>query len=303
MSKRSKRPGLSAKSRAKLKRASIVTLALLAFGLLMYAQIVRPDQLASSYTVRLNSASDQLESCFSDLTATSKLKIFGAPDIPLQAKRQDLKAIHQAVEQCESQLKQFNVDSQTLQGLRLSGYTAGYRAAVINQNQALAVVGESSDVLSQYKRLASFLDEYFASLEAFVDYTEQLNQTGNNTSTLYSQGYQLAEQGKSLHQQAARVRALNPSAGFEGIIQPTAAMLDEAANGFDNLGAGYARGNDNLINTGFKQIESAQATYSGSVINLPFEQLQNSYTIKQVAALPNKIVNLRQSQQLGRIQE
>lgn len=296
MKRSSQRPGLSVKSRAKLKRAGVIAMALLAFGLMAYAQVIRPNQLAHAYEYRLSEAALKLESCFTDLTTTTKLQIFSAPDIELRDKRQDLKTIRDNITLCRAELKYFNQESQSLRGLRFSGYTTEYRTANTNQQQALEVVGQSSDVLSQYDQLAAFLDQYFASLEAYVTSTGQLNGAGN-TAALASQTHQFAEQGAELHRQAARIRTLNAGAGFETVIQPTAAMLDKAADGFDYLAVGYARGDDYTVTTGFEMIEAADREYNAVVINLPFEKLQASYTVKQVAALPGKLVDLHQAQQ------
>lgn len=289
-----KRTGKKRPTSAKLKRAGIIMIAGLAFGLLTYGQIVRPNQHAAAYERQLDASASRLQACFERLVVTEKLRIFYAPDIPIEAKRQDIAAIKASIRDCGEELKRFNSGSQTLRRLSFSGYTAHYRAAQADQQHALNVTGQSSDVLVQYERLAEFLDQYYASLELFVSATAELNQVGD-TSLLAGQASQFGEQGSELHRQAAQLRSLTPAAGFGEVIEPTAVMLDQAADGFDYLSTGYANNNDADITLGFGLIESAVASYNSSVMNLPFNALQDNYAIKQVAGLPDKVKDLHQN--------
>ncbi len=277
---------------ANLKRAGIIAAVLLGVGLLVFAQVIRPNQHADVYEKRLSNAAAQLQDCFGALANTNNFRIFYAPDIELALKQQNVRDIQAAIRKCSAELGRFNTEAQTLPRLQLSGYSGNYRAAWTDKHKSLQVAGQSNDVLMQYGRLVDFLGQYFARLTPFVTYTSELNQI-SDTSLLAGRVAELEEQGNDLRRQAARVRALKPSVGFEPVIQPTAAMLDQAADGFELLASGHRQRNDGSVAQGFQEIESAVADYNSTVQNLPFSLLQTNYTVQQVAALPGKIESLR----------
>jgi hypothetical protein len=227
------------------------------------------------------------------LADLGKLKLFEAPDVTMEQKHQSIVTIKATIHKCATELQHFNTAAQSLQELQFSGYTSHYRSAKAIKDHSLNTGGQSNDVLAQYSQLANFLEDYFTALTPFVDDTTALNQLNGDTNQLYYRVDELGEQGNDLHTRAAAIRQLKPLTGFESIIQPTALMLDHAADGFDNLAYGYRTGNDIVITYGFHAVEGAVADYDGTVNNLPFESLQTSYIIKQVTALPVKFNDLK----------
>jgi hypothetical protein len=240
----------------------------------------------------MSQSASQIQNCFNQLADTSKLKLFEAPDVTLDQKRQSTATIETVARKCANNLQQYNTQAQQLQSLYLSGYTSHYRSAHVIKEHALDIAGQSNDALAQYQQLASFLDDYFKQLTPFVAYTDDLSNLVD-TNVLYGSIKQLNSQGNDLHARATAIRNLKPATGFEGIIQPTALMLDNAADGFDNLALGYSLGSDPIITNGFHSIEKATADYDSNVKNLPFASLQNSYIIKQVNGLPVKYNDLK----------
>ncbi len=281
--------------KAHLKRATVVFVALLAFSLLAYAEIIRPNQHARAYDSRLSVAADDLHNCFLQLADNENSAIFYAPDIPLAQKQDNIKTIQQSIRRCNGELQRFYYDAQTLQSLYLSGYTADYRQSRTTKDHALNVAGQSNDVLRQYDQMATFLGEYYQGLEQFIEYTDKLNQTAD-LSSLQNQVPQLRQQAAELRAQATDMRKLKPTPGFEPMVGPTAAMLDQAASGFDLLASGYSRQNDTTITAGFTAIESAVATYNASVQQMSFDLLVKAYITKQVAALPGKVEDLSRAE-------
>ncbi len=278
----------------RLRRIGIVLLTIAAFSLLAYAQIVRPNQHARNYDIQLGEASERLQSCFLKLADNEDLKLFGAPDISIRQKQQDVRTVQGNLRQCSRELQIFNLHAQKLQKLYLSGYTEEYRRALLTEQHAMNIAGQSSDVLEQYGQLSNFLQQYFASLLPFTTYFDELNRLPD-VSVLSGRIPQLRQQAGDLHAQAQNVRTSKPFPGFETMIQPTATMLTKAGDGYDLLADGYATGNDRTIDLGFKMVESAVADYNGSVGQLSFDLLIKSYTVKQAAALPAKIEDLRRS--------
>src|SRR5690242_14995949 len=94
---------LAGLKKPKVKRAAIWLAVFLAVALLAYAEVIRPNQDAKTYTTRLDSSSKPLEKCFEDLTKTTELKSFYAPDVALEVKQQDMSAILKQISACREE--------------------------------------------------------------------------------------------------------------------------------------------------------------------------------------------------------
>ncbi len=284
-----KRPHLTARQASKLKRTVVVATILIALALLVFAEVVRPNQEAKTYTSRLDTASKPLQSCFDDLAKTTELNIYYAPDTALITRQQDARTITNEINICRTELATFEAAAQQLSGQQLAGYTNTYRTAKVNQRQAIDVAGQSRDVLNQYARLADFLTAYYKHIEAFSSYM-----TATNESTFFDTArlQAMSAQADDMRVRADQIRALQSPPEFNDTKTTTAAMFTTAASGFDNLVGGYNFGNDSTVNLGYRQIDEAQTSYDSTVINLPFEQLTRSYIPQQVMQLPVKIENL-----------
>lgn len=284
-----KRPTLTARQASRLKRTLVMATVLIAVSLLVFAEVIRPNQEAKSYTSRLDAASKPLQACFEDLSKTTELNIYYAPDIALVTKQQDAKTISSEINVCRAELADFEAAAQQLSGQQLAGYTNTYRTAKVNQRQAIDIAGQSRDVLNQYARLSEFLTNYYRHIEAFTTYMTAVN------STTFFDGVRLQDMSKQaddMRVRADQLRNLASPQEFNESRTATATMLTTAASGFDNLVGGFSFGNDTTVNLGYAQIDEAQTSYDSKVINLPFEQLTSSYIPKQVLQLPIKIENL-----------
>jgi hypothetical protein len=293
----------SAKKLSKKAKNIIVIFSIVLFAvLLVFAEVIRPNQDAKAYTARLNSASQPLNSCFEKLADTTSLDIYYAPDITIQDRQKDAKTITTQVDACRAQLKDFNTEARDLLNLHLAGYTQTYHEAKVNQRQAYDVIGQSNDVLNQYADLATFLSNYYEHIGVFLDYF-------NNLQTIekaYPYSYPdratvatLSSQASDLHKRAAAIRALPTTAStasFADTKTETADMFDAYAAGFDNVVKGYTNYSDYYRSLGYKQVDAAVATYDAKVVTLPFEQLKASYIPKQVQQLPVKVKNLLAAQ-------
>lgn len=281
----------------RLKRYSLVAAIVLAAVLLVFAEVIRPNQDAKSYTARLEAASKPLQACFEKLSATTELGIYSAPDIPLKDKQKDATTITNQINACRDQVDAFNAQAHRLLSLHFAGYTQTYHQAKVNQRQAYDVIGQSQDVLNQYSELAAFLSEYYGHIDAFLSYFQNIQQIENNGGFPSAASVKvLSQQAADLHKRATAVRGLKANPGFEQVKTATADMFDAIAVGFDNAVVGYSNFSDYYTNVGIKQIDAAVATYDSTVINLPFDQLQVSYVPKQVQQLPVKVENLLAAQ-------
>ena len=143
----------------KIKSISVVFGVILLASLLVFAEVIRPNQDAKAYTTRLNTASQPLNSCFEKLADTTTLDIYYAPDIAVQDRQKDAKVITDQVNICRDQLKTFNTQARDLLNLHFAGYTHTYYQAKVSQRQAYDVIGQSNDVLNQYSDMAAFFDD------------------------------------------------------------------------------------------------------------------------------------------------
>lgn len=279
----------------KVMRITIAVWAILIIGLLIFAEVVRPNQDASGYTTRLNDASKPLEACFTKLSETTQLPIYYAPDVVLKDKQTDIATIRKQIAACRQQLASFNASAHKLMDFRFAGYTTSYKAAKVNQRQAYDVVGQSTDVMDQYDRLASFLSAYYDHISAFQDYTASLSKL-NTYYITNSNGKALASQADDLRARADDIRKLDAPAEFETTKQATADMFTKAATGFDNVAYGYTNAADYYTTIGFSQVDAATKSFDSTIVNMPFEQLIASYVPKQVQQLPGKVVDLLAAQ-------
>jgi hypothetical protein len=151
------------------RRALIVVTAVLMVALLVFAEIIRPDQDARAYTARLQASSRPLQACFEKLADTTQSDIFYAPDIAIKDRQADAATISKQVAICQKELAHFNAVAGELLNLHFSGYTQTYHQAKVNQRQAYDVIGQSSDVLDQYGDLAAMLTSYYAHIKVFLD--------------------------------------------------------------------------------------------------------------------------------------
>ena len=278
------------------RRAIMVMIILLMVGLLVFAEIIRPDQDARSYSKDLQAATQPLEKCFEKLANTTTLDIYYAPDIAIQDRQKDAATISKQVAACRQELNHFNEVTGQLLSLHLAGYTQTYHQAKVYQRQAMDIIGQSSDVLNQYGDLADMLSQYYAHIKVFLDdfaYLQSVEQYAYPTNGMISQ---LAGQAKDLHQRAADIRGLKTTSNFDQMRLATADMFDRYATGFDYVVQGYANYNDATKKLGFDMIDLAVSDYDSTVIVLPFKQLQSSYIPKQVQQLPVKVRNLLAAQ-------
>lgn len=275
---------------AKYKRAIVAICAVLILVLLAYAEILRPNQDANAYVKHLDSTSKPLQRCFEDLSETTQLKIYYAPDIALEQKRQDTATILKQIDTCRADLKDFNAESHDLINLHLSGYTSPYRQAKVYQRQAFDIVGQSNDVLDQYTKMATFLSGYYDHIIAFKTYTQELE--SNKYYIGDAQLTTMQQQADDLRHRATQIRELDAPAEFSTTKTDTAAMFTTAATGLDNIVKGSRNGNGYTTEAGYQSINKANADYDSRVINMPFEQLIKSYIPKQVNQLPAKVENL-----------
>jgi hypothetical protein len=275
---------------AQYKRASVAISALLVILLIAYAEVIRPNVDASNYIKGLDSSSKPLESCFTDLAETTQLQLYYAPDIALSEKRQDTATILKQIDTCRKDLASFEDESHQLTNLHFSGFTTKYRQAKVYQRQAFDVAGQSKDVLNQYNVLAGFLSSYYDHIIAFSTYNDEL--AANKFYLGSAQLNTMAQQAADLRQRATQIRELDAPAEFNKTKLDTATMMANSATGFENVVNGYRIGSDQLVETGYNQIDQAAEEYSSTIINLPFTQLTKSYIPKQVAQLPAKVANL-----------
>lgn len=281
----------------KAKRYSIIAAVVIFVVLLVFAEIIRPNQDAKSYTARLNASSKPLEDCFRELADTTELDIYYAPDIAINEKQRDVKTIAGQINTCQNELNVFDAQAHKLLNLHFAGYTQVYHEAQVNQRQAYDVVGQSNDVLQQYSELAVFLEQYYAHVDVFLAYFKDVQKIEASYSQPSTASIKvISQQAADLRKRAAIIRQLKASPGFEMTKLSTAEMFENMATGFENTAKGYANYNDNFKNLGFKQVDEAVAVYDSKIINLPFEQLKVSYVPKQVQQLPVKVETLLATQ-------
>ncbi len=285
------------KSFRRTKKVSVIAGIVVLVALIIFAEIIRPDQDARSYTNRLQSATQPLNDCFEKLSDTTSLDIYYAPDIALKEKQSDVKSVADQVAACRTQLASFDKQAHDLLNLHFAGYTQTYHQAKVNQRQAYDVIGQSQDVLNQYADLADFLNTYYSHIEAYLSYFNNLQTIeksyGNPTKATVAV---LAGQASDLHKRATQIRAMPDNISFNDIKQPTADMFDAMGTGFDNVVKGYTNYSDYYRNIGDKQVDAAVANYDSTIIDLPFSRLQSSYVPKQVQQLPVKVKNLLAAQ-------
>jgi hypothetical protein len=274
----------------KSRRVTLWVVTIMAIVLLAYAEVIRPNQDAQSYTKRLDSASQPLDKCFDKLAETTQLKTYGAPDISLAVKQQDMATILQQITTCREELKKFDHSAQQLLSLRLAGYTATYRQAKVDQRQAYDVIGQSNDVLNQYRDLATFLQTYYGHITSFKNYTDAMS--GDVTYYDTSRVREIRSQAADLRKRADEVAKLKSPAEFNATKASTGDMFRSAATGLENFADGYSTANDYLTSLGYSQIDQAVRQYDSTVINMPFDQLTKSYIPQQVVGLPAKVENL-----------
>lgn len=275
----------------KYKRSIMVVSILLAISLLAYAEVIRPNLDAKTYTNHLSSASTPLQKCFEQLAGTTELSMFYAPDVELRSKEDDTTAILRQIDACRIQLNRFEQESRQLAGVPLGSLSASYRQAKVHQRQAFDVIGQSNDVLNQYHKMATFLAEYYAHIAAFSSYASEL-QTNEQAYISNARLRVMEQQAANLHERAATITKLEAPREFAGTKTETAAMFSKLAGGFDSIIVGIRSGDGNLIQTGYRQADEAAAFYDSTVINLPFDQLTKSYIPTQVEQLPVKVENL-----------
>lgn len=268
----------------------MLVLACSAFGLLTYAQLVRPNMLAASYNDRLAAAAGDLQHCFRQLAATQNQKLYETPDLAIDDKRQQLDTIRRTLGACGRSLESFTAAAQSLPQLRFSGYTDTYQAAVAHQRHALDIAGQSRDVLRQHGRTVAYMDEHLTVLPPFLEYTTAVNSLPDLT-VLAGRTPQLAAQAVQLHGIADRASQATPAAGMENLAQPTAAMFDQAADGLDYLASGYRLADDGRIAVGFGLLEGAVATYDNSVAAMSFDLFLSAPSNAQVSELPDKLAD------------
>ena len=279
----------------RLVRTGVVLWAIALLGLLIFAEVIRPNQDARAYTQRLKTASKPLEQCFDKLAATTELQLYYAPDIPLAIKQSDLTTIRRQINDCRQELTDFSSSARTLMDLRFAGYTQTYRDAKVNQKQAYDVIGQSTDVMNQYDKFAAFLATYFTHIETYLGYTQALSELDTAVVTA-ANSRALASQAADLRARADAILKLDAPAEFDSTKQQTAKLFSDTATGIETVGRGYANYADFITSSGFEQVDAATKLYDSTIANAPFEQITASYIPKQVVQLPVKVENLLAAQ-------
>lgn len=291
MTRSRKRLFASAKAKKNAKKIGITLAILVIVGLVVFAEIIRPNQDAKAYHGRLEVASQPLNDCFKKLGDTTQQDIFYAPDIDLKLKISNVNAIRTQVTACRGQIDEFNKTVQSLLSFKLAGYTSTYRSAQLDQRHAVEMISQSEDVMNQYDEVAAFLQQYYGHLATFLAALDSLNKAEDSNTLSNDNGY-LTQQAASLRAQATAMRALDPPLGFKPSRDTAATMIDNMATGFESLGKGYDTYSDSLKSLGYKQIDDAVGMYDNTVNGQPYPLLNNAYANKEVNALPAKIENL-----------
>jgi hypothetical protein len=273
----------------KIQRLIFILALLVALSLVVFLEVVRPNQDARSYTHRLDVASKPLAKCFDNLADTTGLKVFYAPDVSYADKAANTATILRQISDCRDEIKTFDQASHQLLVLRFAGYTQTYREAIVNQRQAFDVIGQSNDVLEQYQAMATFLSDYYKHIDSFRSYTSQL---GGIHYFGTAELKKLSDEADDLRARSVKLQQLSAPAEFEPTKNTTSTMFAKAADGLDQIVDGYTYGNDYMATNGFASVDQAVSDYDSNVMNLPFDQLTNSYIPKQVMQLPDKVKNL-----------
>lgn len=276
---------------SKYKRGIVAASIILALVLLAYAGIVRPDQDAKSYIHHLDDSSKPVQQCFDKLAQTTELGVFYAPDIALERKQTDVTTILHQIDHCRRILNQFEQESRQLMRVPIGSLTTSYQQAKVYQRQTFDIIGQSNDVLDQYRTMASFLSDYYGHIAVFTAYTSQTQATQRQYVTS-AQLRVMEQQANDLRVRAKHIRTLDAPREFTTTKLETATMFTSMASGLDNVVNGIRNGQTEVLETGYQQTELAAASYDSTIINLPFSQLTKSYIPAQVSQLPVKIKNL-----------
>jgi len=274
-----------------IKRLAFAVAVLALVGLLVFAEVIRPNRDAAAYASRIEKASAPLQECFQKVADSTQQDLFYSPDVDLEVKRSDVKDIQTSVVECRSKMQDFRKTVGGLLSLPLSGYTKQYRQAQLTQQHAENVLSQSEDILNQYNAMADFLSQYYAHLSNFLAAYGSLEKAEQNY-TISNRNQFLGKLGASMHAEATALRALKPPVGFTPTRDSAAAMVDQLANGFDNLAKGFDSYSDYYKGLGYQQVDAAIKAYDKSVIGQPYPVLHDSYLVDQVNSLPSKVENI-----------
>lgn len=258
---------------------------------IVYAEIIRPNTIANDYSKRLNAEASRTEKCFENLTKTTELDIFYAPDVKLDTKQKNIATIRQQINTCRQRVATFETVTKGLPTMRFAGYTPTFKEAKVTQRQALDVVGQSNDVMNQYDRMVTFLGNYYTEVDTFLKYTDQLSTLDTGIVTA-ANAKALEDQATDLETMAKDMRTMDAPNEFSDTKTMTADMFDKAATGFKDVRYGYVNYADTYTTLGFTQVDEALKSYDSTIVNSPFDKLTSSYIPKQVMQLPNKIDDL-----------
>lgn len=264
---------------------------ILLFLCLILVEVIVPNHLAQSYIKGLDTSSKKVQLCFISINDTTSLDVYYSADAPVKDKQQNVRTIHQRIQECRNQLDMFNNQTASLPGIHLSGYTRQYHEASVRQKHAYDLIGQSRDVLNQYQQLADFLQAYLDAVAPFADYVGQFNSV-SDVSIYADKTDQLQAWGKTLHAKVEALQRLPTPAGYEQLTPATAEMLSNAAYGFEYFASGLRSYNIDTQNYGISLVEKGATQNRDTVEPMLPKALKRSYVVQQVHELTGKIDNL-----------
>ncbi|HVS58596.1 MAG TPA: hypothetical protein VHD60_02530 [Candidatus Saccharimonadales bacterium] len=264
---------------------TLAILAMLATAAYIFA--VRPNDEANRYNQQLTDSAVILHATLTSLSRTIQLNIFNTPDGTLTSRLHDLDSITRSITATRSQLARFETQANDLHTMAHLPIFNSYHNAQISQQNARDIVSQTSDALDQYQKLANFLRQYYTLDNTFTTITGKINAVSNLDSLIpdYSQVY---ADSQTLDDLATSVRKLAAPAAYVSLVSTATSVYQQAAQGLHALANGLSLNNDATKNSGIAMVEQATAQHDDKLIDIPFNDVQNSYVLTQISELPDK---------------
>jgi uncharacterized phage infection (PIP) family protein YhgE len=278
---------LMAKFSLSPRQTTLLTVALFGVVFFIAYSFTIPALIASNYQRRLDDASSNLKDSFQKLvTIAGQFNAYGR-DLDARSYNSDVEQAKNSLRQTQLALDKFQERANSL-GSTLPTLSPGYKAARVEQIRARYIIGQSQDVLDEYKQVM----EFAGALNQIAVQLKEVNSTAlqlNRTYSLADQQAQAGQRAMQLQGLADQLKQHTVPPGFETAQTALLSTINQAKTGFEALSTSPTRLVDPSTDTNVQTIEAATLKCESGDSDLLQNLIDGSAAAKHVSELLDKI--------------
>jgi len=273
--------------RSMKKILTFALLAVVAIAATVYFFVI-PFVLSLQYTGRVHAAAQPLESNFKDIGESVDLLRELGPETPDDKKKKDIEYIMKLIQTGQQEIMKLEAAGNTFAPPPYSELSGQYEKVTALKEHTKRLVDQSREVLADYQKLATYLDTFGAAITDVSTELSDFNSTIDINVYANRSAY-VGQVARKLRENASLLSALSPPNDMKEVNAGAIRVINEAANGFDDLAYGLLIPADDPIYAAARRIEAATVELDAIKGTMYDHSLEQSRVIKNVLDLDEKL--------------